>query len=330
MSQSRIEIKVGIFVFLGLILLGGLTLLFSRSTAFYKDYYELRLTSANVGGIKSGAKVLMRGVQVGNVKSTKLNEGGKNVTIFLKIEAQFKLFSDARFEIEQAGFLGDQFIAIYPTADLGYVLTNRADVVAREPFNMQEAVAVATEMLMKISQTTTNLNAAVSDVRRLVLTEQKLGSLGASLERFSAVAAEAESAARNLNALVASNTQPVAAAVSNFNESVGNLNEFTSQLPALAKSIGSLVKSNEADIHTAVINLETSSATLTNLLTDLQNGRGVAGRILRDEALAVNLSAIAQNLSITTSNLNTRGIWGIMWKQKVPPPPKTNAPAKTK
>ena len=233
-------------------------------------------------------------------------------------------------EIETAGFLGDQFIAIYPTADLGYVLTNHADVVAREPFNMQEAVAVATEMLLKISQTTTNLNAAVSDVRRLVLTEQKLGSLGASLERFSAVAAEAESAARNLNALVARNTQPVATAVSNFNESVGNLNAFTSQLPALANSLGSLVKSNEADIHTAVMNLEASSATLTNLLTDLQNGRGVAGRILRDEALAVNLSAIAQNLSVTTSNLNTRGLWGIMWKQKVPPPPKTNAPTKTK
>lgn len=330
MSQSRIEIKVGIFVFLGLLLLGGLTLLFSRSTAFYKDYYELRLTSANVGGIKSGAKVLMRGVPVGNVKGTQLNEGGKSVTIYLRIESQYKLYNDARFEIETAGFLGDQFIAIYPTADLGYVLTNHADVVAREPFNMQEAVAVATEMLMKISQTTTNLNAAVSDVRRLVLTEQKLGSLGASLERFSAVAAEAESAARNLNALVASNTQPVAAAVSNFNESVNNLNEFTAQLPALANSLGSLVRSNEADIHQAVLNLETSSASLTNLLTDLQNGRGVAGRILRDEALAVNLSAIAQNLSVTTSNLNTRGIWGIMWKQKVPPPPKTNAPAKTK
>ena len=77
MSQTRIEIKVGIFVLLGLLLLGGLTLLFSRSTAFYKSYYELRLISANVGGIKPGAKVLMRGVQVGSVSSTKLNEGGK-------------------------------------------------------------------------------------------------------------------------------------------------------------------------------------------------------------------------------------------------------------
>jgi len=323
MSQSRIEIKVGIFVLLGLLLLGALTILFSRSTSFYKDYYELRLKSGNVGGIKSGAKVLMRGVQVGTVKSTKLNDGGKNVTIFLKVESQYKLYNDARFEIEQSGFLGDQFIAIYPTDDLGYMLTNHADVVAREPFNMQEAVAVATEMIMKISQTTTNLNAAVSDVRRYVLTEKKLSSLGDSLERFSTMAAEAEAAAKSLSALVTTNALPVSAAVS-------NLNEFTAQLPALANYVNSLVKSNEADIHIAVKNLEASSATLTNLLTDLQNGRGAAGRILRDETLAADLSAVAQNLSITTSNLNTRGLWGIMWKQKVPPPPKTNAPPKTK
>jgi hypothetical protein len=91
-----------------------------------------------------------------------------------------------------------------------------------------------------------------------------------------------------------------------------------------------LVRSNEADIHTAVKNLEASSASFTNILADLQNGRGAAGRILRDEELAGNLSAIAQNLSLTTSNLNRGGLWGIMWKQKVPSPPKTNAPAKTK
>ncbi|MEK7780566.1 MAG: MlaD family protein [Verrucomicrobiota bacterium] len=328
MSQSRIEIKVGVFVLLGLVLLGALTILFSRSTSFYKDYYELHLTSGNVGGIKAGAKVLMRGVPVGNVKSTRLNDGGKSVTIYLKIESQYKLYNDARFEIETAGFLGDQFIAIYPTADLGYVLTNHADVVAREPFNMQEAVAVATEMIMKISQTTTNLNAAVSDVRRLVLTEQKLANLGNALTRVDAITIEAQAAVSNLSAVVSNNSQPVSFAVSNLSESVNNLNEFTSQLPPLASSISSLVKSNEASINSAVKNLEASSASLTNIMTDLQNGRGTAGRLLRDEELGRNLSAIAQNLSVATSNLNTRGLWGIMWKQKIPDPPKTNAPAK--
>lgn len=321
MSQSRIQIKVGLFVFLGLAMLGGLTLLFSRSNTFLKDYYELRLRSGNVGGIKSGAKVLMRGVQVGTVKGTRLNDGGRDVTIYLRIESGYKLFSDARFEIEQAGFLGDQFIAIYPTDDLGYTLTNHADVVAKPPFNMQEAVAVATEMIVKISQTTTNLNAAVSDVRRLVLTEQKLESLGASLDRLNAMTVAAESAVRGLSAIVTNNAQPVSSAVS-------NLNLFASQLPPLADYVKGVVRQNETNLNTAMHNLETSTATITNLLADLEAGRGAAGRFLRDEKLASDLSAIANNLSTTTSNLNTRGLWGIMWKQKTPPAAATNAPAR--
>ena len=321
MSQSRIEIKVGVFVLLGLLLLGGLTLLFSRSTAFYKDYYELRVLSANVGGIKTGARVLMRGVQIGSVASTKLNEGGRNVTIFLKVESHYKLFSDARFEIETAGFLGDQFIAIYPTHDLGYALTNHAEVVAREPFNMQEAVAVATEMIMKISETTTNLNAAVSDVRRMVLTEQKLNNLGTSLDRIDTITADAQSAVTKLSAVIANNSAPVSAAIS-------NLNAFSAQLPPLASHVNALVASNGTELSTAINNLQIASASLTNLMTDLQSGRGAAGRLLRDEQLAANLSAVAQNLSTTTSNLNTRGLWGIMWKQKVPAPAKTNSNSK--
>lgn len=314
---------MGIFLLFGLVLLGGLTILFSRSTPFYKDYYELRLKSENVGGIKSGAKVLMRGVQVGLVKSTHLNEGGKNVTIFLKVESQFKLYSDARFEIEQAGFLGDQFIAIYPAEDRGYQLTNHADIVAKAPFNMQEAVAVATDMIMQISQTTTNLNAAVNDVRRLVLTEDKLQSLGGSLERLNAMTTEAEATVKHLRTLVASNATPISTVVS-------NLDRFAAQLPPLADYAQSLIANNETNLHNAILNLEATTVTLTNLMTDLHNGRGVAGRLLRDEQLATNLTAIAQNLSVTTSNLNTRGLWGIMWKQKVPPPPKTNVPAKSK
>lgn len=321
MSQSRIQTKVGIFLLFGLVLLGALTILFSRSTPFYKNYYELRLKSGNVGGIKNGAKVLMRGVQVGLVKSTQLNEGGRTVTIFLKVESQFKLYSDARFEIEQAGFLGDQFIAIYPTDDLGYALTNHADVVAKAPFNMQEAVAVATEMLMKISQTTTNLNAAVSDIRRLVLTEEKLQGIGTSLQRLDTMTREAETMVKHLSGLVSNNTAPV-------NTVVSNLNQFAAQLPPLASYVHSLVATNEASLNNAIKNLETASGSLTNVLADLESGQGVAGRLLRDEALASNLNLIAQNLATTTSNLNTRGLWGILWKQKVPPPPKTNAPAK--
>jgi hypothetical protein len=115
--------------------------------------------------------------------------------------------------------------------------------------------------------------------------------------------------------MVASNTLPVTAAVS-------NLNAFTSHLPPLADYVSALVTNNGAEISTAIKNLEAGSSALTNLIAGLQRGEGTAGRLLRDEKMANDLADIAYNLSITTSNLNTRGLWGILWKQKNPPPPR--------
>ena len=56
----------------------------------------------------------------------------------------------------------------------------------------------------------------------------------------------------------------------------------------------------------------------------MQAGKGLAGKLLENEEIAANVSQIVSNLSITTSNLNRLGLWGILWQHK---PPRTNAPA---
>ena len=51
MEKTRLEIKVGLFIFIGLALLAGLMIQFSKSTSLYRSTYELHLHAANVGGI---------------------------------------------------------------------------------------------------------------------------------------------------------------------------------------------------------------------------------------------------------------------------------------
>jgi len=79
MEKKRLEIKVGLFVFLGLALLGVLLLQFSKSASLWRGTYELHLHAVNVGGIKPRAGVLLAGVQVGSVTDISLDEGGTNV-----------------------------------------------------------------------------------------------------------------------------------------------------------------------------------------------------------------------------------------------------------
>src|SRR5437870_13032544 len=100
MSKSRLEWKVGLFVFIGLVVLGALLLQFSKSTYFGRPTYKILLRAANVSGLKTKCQVLMAGVQIGTVSDVKLSPQGTNVTITLRLFRQCKIHKDARFAIE--------------------------------------------------------------------------------------------------------------------------------------------------------------------------------------------------------------------------------------
>src|ERR1039458_1270713 len=104
MEKSRLQIKVGLFMLIGLVLLAVLLIWFSKGTSPFRGTYELRLHAGNVGGLKQRAGVLLAGVQVGSVSDIKLANDGKSVTILLNIYKENKIYHDARFVIEQSGF----------------------------------------------------------------------------------------------------------------------------------------------------------------------------------------------------------------------------------
>src|SRR5205085_6108506 len=135
MSKSHQEWKVGLFVLIGLVLLAGLLLEFSKGLSFFRPTYVIYLRAANVGGLKPSAAVLMSGVQVGTVSDIQLAPDGKSVTITLRLYKQFVIHKDAKFIIDQSGFLGDQFVAIEPTQNEGQPFQNQDHATAEPPFN---------------------------------------------------------------------------------------------------------------------------------------------------------------------------------------------------
>src|SRR5690348_13875335 len=112
MSQSRMEFKVGAFVLVCLGLLALLLIEFSRGPTMFRSTYNLNLVARNVGGLRPAAGVLLSGVQVGTVSRIQLDSSGTNVNITLRMFSEYVIKDDARFVIEQAGFLGDEYVAI--------------------------------------------------------------------------------------------------------------------------------------------------------------------------------------------------------------------------
>jgi phospholipid/cholesterol/gamma-HCH transport system substrate-binding protein len=311
MSKPRLEWKVGLFVFLGLTVLAGLLLQFSKGTDFFRPTKLILLRAANVGGLKVRASVFMAGVQIGTVSDIKLGPQGTNVTIWLKVYDQYEIHKDARFALEQAGFLGDQYVAIVPTKNQGDVYHDQDVAEAEAPFNIQEVARSAGSFLRRIEETANHLNEAIADVRRLVLNEETLTNLSIAVANLRAVSERAISTVDGLNTLVSSNAPA-------FSTSGSNLVFFSQQLNQFGGDLSQVLATNSPGLNAAVKNIETSTVLLKDLLGDVQAGKGLAGNLLQNPQLATSVSLIASNLSVTSSNLNRLGLWGILWQHKPP------------
>jgi phospholipid/cholesterol/gamma-HCH transport system substrate-binding protein len=319
MSKHSLEVKVGLFVFVCLVLLGALLLQFSKGVTFFHKTYTVILETANVGGLRAEAGVLMSGVKVGHVSKTQLSLQGTNVSIYLDIYSQFAMRDDARFVIEQSGFLGDQYIAIYPGLNEGRLLTNGSIAHVEPPFNLQDAARSANDFIKDIRGTAKKLDGAIEDVRRLVLNEKTLTNIAFTVSTLQQVSADALATVDNVNLLIQTNGGPIDLAIS-------NLVIFSQKLDTIAQSAQTIVDTNGPAIAAAISNIQTSTAILTNLLGDVQAGKGLAGGLIKNQPMADNVAAITANLAITTSNLNRLGLWHFIWYH--PKEAKTNASSK--
>jgi len=316
MDRSRHEWKVGLFVFIGLALLAALLLQFSKGTTFLRPSYDLLLRAESVGGLKVRAQVLMSGIQVGSVSGMRLAADGRSVIITLRIYEQYKIFKDARFAIEQSGFLGDQYVAILPTHNAGEVFRPGEEASVEPPLELQQVAREATSLLEGIGDAATKINAALTNARQTVLSPQSFTNLALTFSNFNRVSDRSLTLVEGVHSLVESNQSSLTAATS-------NLNAFLSQANQIADRVDGLLATNSPEIDAALTDIRSSSASLKRLLEGAEQGRGLAGKLLVDEELAGNVSQIASNLSVTTanlsmttSNLNRRGLWGILWKPK--------------
>ena len=317
MEQKRLQVKVGVFVVFGLALMASLMIWFSKGTSLFRRTYELHLHTVNVGGLKPDAGVLLAGVPVGNVSSTKLAPDGKSVTVNLQIYNSCKIYHDARFAIEQSGFLGDQYVAIIPTQNTLPCWTNGSDVSCEPPFSLLEISRTATSFMQSINDIAGKLDASVTDLRRVVLNPETFSNFTAAVDNLHAVSLEARGTFGRIDEVIAANG-------AEFSTAVSNVVFFSGQMIQLANNAQNLVTTNGPDVTAAIKNLESSTEVLRELANDAQSGKGVAGIMFENGPAATNVQVLAENLAVASSNLNRFGLWHFLWHREPPP---TNAPS---
>ncbi len=110
MRKINVETGVGIFIMVGMLCLGYLTVKLGDVNLFGTEQYLVKAHFMNVSGLKEGAKVELAGVEIGKVSKISLDD--YEALVEMLIDPEIKLQEDAIASIRTQGIIGDKYIKI--------------------------------------------------------------------------------------------------------------------------------------------------------------------------------------------------------------------------
>jgi phospholipid/cholesterol/gamma-HCH transport system substrate-binding protein len=310
MSERKLEWRVGLFALIGLVLVALMVMRFSKGTGL-SSTYDLRLEARNAGGIIRGASVLMAGVPIGSVSEIYLAPDGTKVTMITSIYDKIKISSNAVFAIGTVGFLGDRYISVSPglsTNIVGYRQPGET-VVVEEAFDITQVAETANGLMNRVSGTVDQLSNAVVRLDRTLLSDPSLSDLTNTVLNFRGLSERAMSAAAGLDNFVRTNT-------TSLSQSITNFSDFTEKLNRVTLELQETVVTNRIEFTAAIKNIERATERADKILEEVEQGKGLAGSLLKNEEMAKYTSLMLSNFMAFGSNVNHKGLWGVIRKPK--------------
>jgi phospholipid/cholesterol/gamma-HCH transport system substrate-binding protein len=132
MKKYTMETAVGVFVMIGLLCVGYLTVQLGRVPILEGDTYRLNARFTSVSGLKTGSAVNMFGIEVGRVDRLGMDQQSQQATVELVIRKDIKIYEDAIASIKTEGLIGDKYISIDP-GGMGEPLPTGGTIIQTQP-----------------------------------------------------------------------------------------------------------------------------------------------------------------------------------------------------
>lgn len=165
-KAKSLEVKVGIFVFIGLVILAW----------FIFRIGDLKLTNRGYGvrvrfgfsnGIKQGAPVRISGVDMGEVKEIRLthdSDGKPQVFLRIWVDGGAQIPVDSRAWVNTLGLLGEKYLEIIPGKDYSKILVPDSLLIGEDPTSVQEVTDMVKDISLQAKVTLETLNSVLADM----------------------------------------------------------------------------------------------------------------------------------------------------------------------
>lgn len=283
MSKQSIstEIKVGILVLIGVVLLFYMSFRVERFGFFGERGYELNVVFDNAGGLDRKTPVYIAGVQVGNINDIKLE--GYKAKLKLLIREGVTVPTDSRIAIKSQGLLGDKYLEVIPGANPKFLARGDdiRDVITSPDFD---------RLFERIDTAAKNFGDTMGEFKGLIGEKEK-ASIKKSIDNI-------ETASTDFKEILKTNKKDVNRIVSKAAVISDKLETVMTDVEEGKGTLGLLVKDDTLyhDARDAVASLKTISA-------DIEQGKGSLGKLAKDDALYVEAKEAVTNIKEITDGI---------------------------
>jgi len=181
-GKTKLELKVGTFVFIGLIIL-AIFILSIGGIKTWSSGYRINLDFNFINGVKIGAPVRFAGVDVGEVKKIKLefvpDQNRSNVRLVVWVRDIIKIPADSSVWVNTLGLLGEKYIEIMPGKDYVNFLKNDQSLTGVDPLPIHEIFKRAENILHNLDDGITKIKNKEGSLGKLIYDDKVYNELEA-------------------------------------------------------------------------------------------------------------------------------------------------------
>jgi len=142
MNMAKLEMTVGVFMLVGMLCLGYISIKLGKMEIMGGDYYSVSAEFDSVSGLKPGARVEVAGVEVGKVDRISLDpKSGDRAVALLKIKSGVNITDDVIASVRTSGIIGDKFIKLKPGGSDKFLTDNGKIRETESAIDIEELVS---------------------------------------------------------------------------------------------------------------------------------------------------------------------------------------------
>ena len=271
MFKSIKGARLGLFVFLGTVLLVVSIFVLGNKDQLFTDTISVKTYFTTIEGLKNGAPVWLSGYNIGSVKSISLANGetGK-VEVSMKIKAELHHFIrlNSIASIETEGLVGKKIVSITPGTSDKAIVSDGGFIASRTPIKISEILEDSRDVIKHLN----TLSAQFADIS--VKINNGTGTVGKLINDDS----------------LYSNTVEI---LKSADKSIKGIQYWFNQIASFTDTLNQGLANITENVNSGVLELK-------SFVKDVKNGKGLLGHLVYNQATYDSVMAVVNNLIKTT------------------------------